>query len=181
LGELHDLRAVRPRRGLPAFGLAPGFDRRDLAVEENEPFVLAADLRRKPGRQRPPVAGARVFEARQEVARERLGVADPLRVQRSALIRLVWAVRSLSRRSRSRFERLSSSSSGLGTCTIEQARGSPRRWARKARMMRSRSIRSVFARRARRLTSMLEGSISWLTTPWPSSLRCSQCPSKPAS
>src|SRR5208283_813653 len=75
------LRRRRSRRGLLALGLAVGLDRRDLLVDENEPLVLARDLRRKPRRQRPPVAGARVLELPQEVARERLGVADPLRVQ----------------------------------------------------------------------------------------------------
>ena len=39
-----------------------------------------------------------------------------------------------------------------------QARGSPRRCARNARISRSRSIRSVLARRARRVSSMLDGS-----------------------
>jgi hypothetical protein len=44
--------------------------------------MLTRDLRRKPGRRRPPIAGAHGLEPRQEVARQRLNVADPMRVQK---------------------------------------------------------------------------------------------------
>ncbi len=43
--------------------------------------MLTRDLRRKPGRQRPSIASAHALEPRQEVARQRLNVADPMRVQ----------------------------------------------------------------------------------------------------
>ena len=61
---------------------------------------------------------------------------------------------------RARLRRLRSSSSTLGTWITLQASGSPRRRSRNARIIRSRSIRSVLARRARRFTSILDGSIS---------------------
>ena len=47
----------------------------------------------------------------------------------NALIRLLWAVCSLTSRSRSRLARRASSCSTLGTCTIRTTRGSPRRCA----------------------------------------------------
>src|SRR5580704_2206834 len=81
-GELHDLRLSRPGRRLAAFSLALSLDRRDLLVGEDEPLMLTRDPGGKPGRQRPPIAGAYVLEPRQEVARQRLGVAHALSVQK---------------------------------------------------------------------------------------------------
>jgi hypothetical protein len=62
------------------------------------------------------------------------------------------------RRSRSRCERRRSSSSTLGMRTTDQTWRSPRSHAISARSNMPTSIRSVFARRARRLTCMLEES-----------------------
>ena len=90
LCELHDLRLARPlaplarplgRRRFAAFGFPCGFDRRDLPIKQNQPLVLARDLRMKPRREPPSVAGAGVLEHRQKNSRKRPGVADPLRVQ----------------------------------------------------------------------------------------------------
>ena len=78
--------------------------------------TLAAPLARRPGRRQPR---DRCFQHRGQSA----GAPGQDRPHRS----------------RSRLGRLSSSSAGLGTCTRLQALGSPRRWARKARMRRSRS------------------------------------------
>ena len=83
--------------------------------------------------------------------------------------------------SRSRCNCRSSSAVTLGTRTSRHPRGSPAvawiSWMTKATASR----RSVFARRARRSTAMLDGSTTTLLTPAAVNARCNQNPSRPAS
>ena len=102
-------------------------------------------------------------------------------VASKASIRFSTRTLSWTRCSRSRWRRLASSSSGVGTRTMLQACRSPRQWAISTRSRPWASSRSVLARRARRLTRMLVGSSTWLATPLAVSSRCSQKPSRPAS
>ena len=97
------------------------------------------------------------------------------------MIRLTCLIRSLTRALRSRTTRRLSSSSGVGTRSIAQTRGSPRLWASKALTSVSPSIRSVFARRRRRETAIEAGSTTWLSIPLSSRTRWIQKPSRPAS
>src|SRR6476661_2003282 len=83
-------------------------------------------------------------------------------IANSPLIRLTCWIRSLISRPRSRWSRRSSSSATLGTRTTLQTFGSPRRYAISDRSNRSASTRSVLARRARRSTCRLAGSMTWL-------------------
>src|SRR6266513_606114 len=62
-------------------------------------------------------------------------------------MRLIWPVRSWTRRWRSRWERRASSSSTVGTRTTAHTWRSPRPIAMRARSRASESIRSVFTRR----------------------------------
>src|SRR3981081_815859 len=156
------------------------FDRLDLLVRHQQPLMLAPDLVSQTRRYGTPVAGAHLIEIRQEVRHQWLGIADPLCPCKSPLIRLVCPVRSVSSRSRSRVRRLRSSSSGVGTRTMLQTPGSPRRSARNARISSARSIRSVLARRARRFPPMLEASTSRMDVPLSVSPRCSKSPSRRA-
>ena len=98
-------------------------------------------------------------------------------VNSNPLIRLVCAVRSFTRRSRSRCERRKSSSSRLGILTSEQTWRSPRRYAITVRKIASTSIRSVLTRRARRSTCILAESTTRQSIPWLPSSRASQKPS----
>ena len=96
-------------------------------------------------------------------------------------IRLVCWIRSVMSVCRSRDSRRRSSSSGLGGTTIEQTRGSPRFQAISVRSSVSPSIRSLLALRLRRGTATEAGSTTWLSTPFFSSIRCNEKPSRPAS
>jgi len=75
-------------------------------------------------------------------------------------IRFTMRERSPTRLSRSRFGRLASSSSIVGTAAMWQCSGSPRSQPMKARLSNSVSRRSVFARRCSRETATLVG---WMT------------------
>lgn len=70
------------------------------------------------------------------------------------LMRLTWRTHSGTSALRSRQIRRQTSSSGVGTLTIEQTRGSPRLYAINVRISASPSIRSFFARRCRRDTAI---------------------------
>ena len=102
-------------------------------------------------------------------------------VANNPLIRFTCRVRSITSASRSRVNRRSSSSVGLGGRTIEQARRPPRAHSISVSSSFSTSIRSVFARRLRRFTAIEAASTTWLSTPFASRKRCTQKPSRPAS
>ncbi|SFH49075.1 hypothetical protein SAMN05216459_1392 [Ensifer sp. OV372] len=103
-------------------------------------------------------------------------------VKSSPFMRLTWKTRSAIRVFRSRPIRRLSSSSGVRSLTIEQARGSPRFHAIRARISVSPSMRSVFARRWRRGMAMDAASTMWLSIQASLlSTRPNQKPSSPAS
>ena len=74
-----------------------------------------------------------------------------------------------------------SSASRVGTCTTCHRSRSPPQYRTSIRSNLAPSSRSVFARRARRGTSMLDESTTRFVTPSRVSSRCGQNPSRPAS
>src|SRR5882672_6055065 len=81
--ELHDPSLERAGCGGAQLGLALGFERRQLLVEQREPLVLAHDLLLEPWRQRPSITGAQGIESGDEPWLERHGIADAVGVQQA--------------------------------------------------------------------------------------------------
>jgi hypothetical protein len=102
-------------------------------------------------------------------------------VNSSASIRFSIRTLSCTRLSRSRCVRLGIFLIWRRNAHHAAALAIPRRKAASTRSMPTASSRSVLARRARRLTRMLVGSSTWVSTPCAVRKRCSQNPSRPAS
>ena len=96
-------------------------------------------------------------------------------------MRFRYRVRSACSVVRPRLACRASSTSRDGTCTTCHISRSPPQCRSSSRSSFSPSSRSVFARRARRDTSMLEESTTRFVTPSVVSNRCGQNPSRPAS
>ena len=96
-------------------------------------------------------------------------------------MRVLCAARSLPNRFNSRCSRRASSAAALGTRTTPHTFFSPAAWRISNRSSFFTSSRSVFARRWRRETSMLDGSTTTFSYPASASQRASQKPSRPAS
>ena len=157
---------VPPGRGLPLQRLEAGLlDLPDLVAHEPQPRHVAAQLGERVRRQRPALGRAHRLQALRRVPQGRLEAADAQAGPGRALIRFTIRVRSPTRPSRSRFGRLASSSSSVGTAAMLQWPGSPRSHPRKARLSSSVSSRSVLARRCSRETATLVGWMTCASTP----------------